>query len=475
MTISGHSSHFPLALDPQSAQPLVAQIVEGIRHRIDHRLLRRGMRLPPIRRFAAQHGVSRFTVVEAYDRLVAMGLIRSRRGAGFFVDTPLDAPTRDTPIARDYDHLGVLHHGLTDDPNLLKTGAGWLPEDWIEASGLRRHLRRLAGNEACRIASYGTAQGFLPLRHLLQLRYEHVGVRAPANQILLTQGASQALDLCIRGLLHAGDCVLVDDPGYWILFAALRLAGIQVIGVPRTEQGPDPTALEALAAFHKPRLFFTQSVLQNPTSHSLGAAVAHQVLRTAEAHGFLIVEDDIYSDFHPGEAIRLAQLDQLDRVISIGSFSKTLSGNLRVGYLAARPDLTAALTDVKLVTSVASAEIGERLIHQLLSEGHYRKWLERLRGMLARATDSALRQIELAGFLPATAPEGGMFIWAAHPSLGDTTPLAAKAAQAGIMLAPGSIFRPQGGASPYLRLNVAYCDDPRLDRFLSDLDSPSLR
>lgn len=470
-------------IDPQSPLSLAEQIVQGIRLRIDDRLLRHGMRLPPIRGMAQALGVSRFTVVEAYDRLVASGLVSSRRGSGFYVHAATlpgrpgraakaarsEAPVEvERVIERAFDNAGVMREALSDDPAQLKVGAGWLPAGWLDQDGLRRRLRALAGRDDLRLDSYGEPQGYLPLRRQLQIRLDALGIAAPPAQLLLTSGATQGLDIVARTLLRPGDCALVDDPGYWNLFASLRLLGVRLIGVPRGVDGPDVGALEALLAEHRPRLFITHSVLHNPTSGNLATTVAHRVLQLAAKHDLLVVEDDTYADYHPGHATRLAGLDGLDRVIYVGSFSKTLSANLRVGFLAARPDLLRTFTDVKLFSAVSSSEFAERLIHEMLIEGHYRKFIERLRGRLGVAMEDALRQLEGAGFAVFTEPRGGMFLWAAQPD-GDATALVRRAAAHGIVLAPGHLFRPQLQATPFLRFNAAYMGEPRFADFLRRL------
>ena len=209
-------------------------------------------------------------------------------------------------------------------------------------------------------------------------------------------------------------------------------------------------------------------MLHNPTGACLSAANAYRILQCAERHNFHVVEDDTYSDFHPGTTTRLAALDQLNRVIYIGSFSKTLSGDLRVGYMTARPDIFASLVDIKVLTCLTTPATAEELIYRLLTEGHYRKLIERLRDRLGEATARALRMVERVGLQPFIPSQGGVFIWARIPGMEDAVDLATRAAKENIILAPGSLFRPQGQASPWLRLNVVYANDVRLERFLGE-------
>ncbi len=459
-----------LSIDPDQSTPLVEQIVDAIRQQVDDRILRPGMRLPPIRRLAQMQQVSRFTVVEAYDRLVAMGYLHSRRGSGFYVAPRAATPSEKRPVVPDraVDVAWLMRQALDDAPGILKASAGWLPSIWLDQDGLRRHLRALGRRADARVASYGTAQGYLPLRQQLQIRLAEFGIGAPPEQIVLTHGATQGLDVVARHLIKPGDTVFVDDPGYFNFFGNLRLLGAKLVGVPRNADGPDTEALEALLADHKPRVFFTHSVLHNPTGANLSPPKAFRLLQLAAKHDFLVIEDDTYADLHPRATTRLANLDQLDRVIYVGSFSKTLSGSLRVGFIAARPDLAAEFTDVKTLTCVSSSEFNEQLVYQMLTDGHYRKYVERLQGRIQQATARTLRMLDRLDMAVYHEPRGGIFVWARQPALEDTAPLATRAAHVGIMLAPGKVFRPQMQASPWIRFNVAFSDDPRLEHFLGE-------
>ncbi|MEW5889209.1 MAG: PLP-dependent aminotransferase family protein [Pseudomonadota bacterium] len=464
---------FQLSLNSENGLPLVDQIVSGVRTQIDDRVLRPGMKLPPIRRMAETHRISRFTVVEAYDRLVALGYLQSRRGSGFYVSPrrTVAAIEKESPqVERAIDAAWLMREISVDTPERLPVGAGCLPADWLDEEGVLRNLRGLARRPDSRVTSYGTSQGYAPLRQQLQVKLAELAIGARAEQIVLTHGATQALDLVARYFLKAGDCVLVDDPGYWNLFANLRLYGVRLVGVPRTLDGPDVHALEELLRHHKPKLFFTQSVLHNPTSGNLSPANAFRILQLAEKHNFLIVEDDICGDHYPGPTTRLAVFDQLQRVIYVGSFSKTVSGNLRVGFLACQQDLAHALTDVKIVSFISSSEFAERLAYRMLTEGHYRKYIERVQARLAEATHATLRMLERTGLKLDAEPKGGMFVWAQVPGLQDSAALARRAIREGIVLAPGNVFRPQSQPSPYLRFNVAYATDKRLERFLARRD-----
>lgn len=461
----------PLNLDPRDSRPLIEQIVTGVKRRVDERALRSGTRLPSIRRFAETHGVSKFTVVQAFDRLVAMGYLKSRQGSGFYVAgrTESEHPASEAcRLERAVDILWLLRNALTEQSHVAMPGAGWLPAGWMDGAGIQRVMRALARKSGNYLTGYGLPAGYEPLRGLLARHMEDRGIVCSARQIITTRGATHALDLITRLFVKPGDAVLVDDPGYYTLFGYLKLSGARLVGVPWTPGGPDTAVMEELIREHRPKVFFTNSLLHNPTGVSISQAAAHRVLQLAERYDLRVVEDDIYGDLQGGHPSRLAALDQLDRVIFVSSFSKTVSASLRVGFLACKYEIAETLTDLKLLTSLTTSEIDERLVYELLTEGHYRKHLEKLRSRLRKSRIEAVRNLEKCGMEVYRENEDGMFIWARRDASENASQLAAHAAQQGIMLAPGALFRPNQEASPWLRFNAAGCENPAVFRLLAD-------
>jgi len=460
-----------LTVSRNSGQPLADQIVAGIKRQIDDRHLRPGTKLPSIRNFAESYKVSRFTVVEAYDRLVAMGCLQSRRGAGFYTASAL-APTEVTHPApsdnlrRNEELVWLIHRQLEADENTLLAGGPWLPNSWLDEAGIRQSLNVLARRNGAYLLEYGRPFGYLPLREHLALMLAGLGITADPGQILLTHGTSQALELVIRYLLRPGDAALVDDPGYYNMFGNLRLQGVEMLAVPRNPDGPDVVILENLAVAHRPKVYFTQSVMQNPTGTDMSPHVAFKVLQAAERHNFTVVEDDIFCDLQVKTTPRLATLDQLNRVIYARSFSKTLSGSLRVGFVACSRHIANELADIKMLTSITTSPFTERLIYLMLVDGHYRKYLSRLHERLGEARVNVVRTFERIGLELFTEPLDGMFLWARFPHIDDSLGLAEEAQRDGIMLAPGTVFRPHLERSPWMRFNVAVCEDTRVQRWV---------
>lgn len=250
-------THPPLQRD--ASQPLAGQLAERYAQRIRERLLLPGARLPSVRDCARQHGVSPHTVVAAYDQLQAAGLLEARRQRGFFVretrpaatrtPKPLAAAPRQAPV-----DATALIRGMFEADAARSPGLGTLPAEWLDPVLLQSALRRLnqADSHALQVG-YGEAGGDERLRVALSQRLADLGIHAGPAQILTTNGATHALDLLIRTQLQPGDAVLVDDPGWAIIFARLTQAGIRLLPVPRGALGPDLAVLSTLAAEHSPR------------------------------------------------------------------------------------------------------------------------------------------------------------------------------------------------------------------------------
>jgi DNA-binding transcriptional MocR family regulator len=431
----------------------------AIRRRIAGGALTAGEKLPSIRRFAREMQVSPSTVVEAYDRLAAEGLIRSRPGSGFYVAgaLPVLALTDAEPkLDRAIDPFWISRQSLDAGSEMLRPGCGWLPADWMPHTAIRRAIRALARAEDSVLADYGGTRGSLALRRLLVRQFAAEGLDARAEQILLTTSGTQAIDLLCRFLLKPGDTVLVDDPCYFNFQALLRAHRVNIVGVPYTPTGPDIERFnEALAALH-PRLYITNAALHNPTGATLSPQTAHRVLTAAAVHDLIVIEDEIFAGLEPEPSPRLAALDGLSRVIRIGSFSKTLSASIRCGYIAARNDWIEGLVDLQVATNFGGpSPVASEVVVRTLGDGSYRKHLAGLRSRLAKRRREIAGQLESIGIRPWTTPRGGFFLWCRLPGGRDAAEVAKAALRERLVLAPGNVFSVTQSATDLMRFNVA--------------------
>jgi len=442
-------------------------VADAIRQRLATRALGPGQRLPSIRAFAAAMGVSPATVVEAYDRLAAEGVIRAKRGSGFYVADlalpPLALSDSEPRRRRAVDPFWVSRQSLDAEPTTLTPGCGWLPAEWMPQDALRRAFRALARSNGPVLTDYGAARGSVRLRRVLQARLAGIGIEAFSEQLVLTSSGTQAIDLICRMLLRPGDTVLVDDPCYFNFLALLRAHQARIVSVPMTTSGPDLAQFEARLSAERPRLYITNSGLHNPTGATLSLQTAHRLLNAAAAHDLTIVEDDIFGDFEPEPSPRLAALDGLTRVILIGSFSKTLSASVRSGYIAARPDWIEPLIDLQIATGFGGpGQFAAEALANILTGGSYRKHIEELRARLARTRPRVAARLHRLGIEPWLMPRGGFHLWCRLPDGRSAIEVAQAALAEDVILAPGDVFSATHSAASMMRFNVAHCDDPRI-------------
>ncbi|TAG33913.1 MAG: PLP-dependent aminotransferase family protein, partial [Polaromonas sp.] len=309
-----------------ASQSLTEQLCARFAERIRHRLLAPGARLPSVRLCAEQQGVSVSTVVAAYDQLQAQGLVVARKNSGFFVrdgspasvslpnqasnrapqhvtqgpaaietiandvahpladshnarHTPLSAPVDATALIRG------MFHTVSKKP---QPGMGVFPPDWLDTTFMPTAVRKVTTAQCLRDFSlqYGEPKGDMGLRRALSQKLGALNVHAAPEHIITTVGATHALDVVSRTLLRAGDCVMVEEPGWAVEFARLQALGMRILPVPRLAAGPDLDVMAQYCKQHAPKLFVSVSVFHNPTGYILSPGSAHRVLQLANEHNF---------------------------------------------------------------------------------------------------------------------------------------------------------------------------------------------
>lgn len=454
-----------------STQSLTGQLADRLAERIRNRLLAPGARLPSVRECARQQGVSPYTVVAAYDQLLAQGLVEARRQRGFYVRdaapvpessrnpahaAPAVPPMMAPRVPADASSLiRSMFHRPSDKP---QPGMGVFPPDWMASTFLATAVRRVTTTSALQELSlqYGEPSGDLALRRSLSQKLVRINVPAGPDQIVTTIGATHALDIVSRTLLRAGDPVMVEEPGWALEFARLEALGMRILPVPRRADGPDLDVMAQYCKLHSPKLFVSVSVLHNPTGYSLTPGSAHRVLKLANEHDFHIVEDDTYSHLAPEHATRLSALDGLQRTIYVSGFAKILAPNWRIGFLAASPALKERLLETKLLATLTTPTLFERALSWCIDQGQLRRHSERVRIRLDGARGRAVKLAMSHGCTFASEP-AGLFGWVDTGV--DTDALTQRMLDQGYLLAPGSLFHARRPPSTMMRINFATSQD----------------
>ncbi len=478
-------------------QTLAEQLAARFAQRIRDRLLAAGARLPSVRLCAQQQGVSPSTVVGAYDRLVAQGLVEARKNRGFFVreigsERPGARVNKDFLaihlIASGSDAAGappLRHHaplnatalirgmfdGISDKP---QPGLGVLPPAWLQTTFLATAVRRSCSVEALNAFSlqYGEPAGDAGLRRALSAKLAGIAVQAAPAQIITTIGATHALDVVSRTLLRAGDYVMVEEPGWAVEFARLDALGMRILPVPRRAEGPDLEVMAQYCEAHKPKLFVSVSVLHNPTGFSLSPSSAHRILQLAHQHDFYVLEDDTYSHFAPQHATRLCALDGLQRTIYVSGFAKILAPNWRVGYLAAPLALVERLLDTKLLSTLTTPALLEKALAWCIDQGQLRRHSERIRTQLEAARARSVK-LALAHGCSFVSEPAGLFGWVQTGV--DTERLSQRMLDEGYLLAPGALFHAERQPSSLMRINFATTQEAQFWQVFARLRDEQLR
>ena len=477
-----------MALTRTPDQTLTDQLAERFAERIRTRLLPAGAKLPSVRACAHQQGVSAYTVVAAYDKLLAQGLIDARRQRGFFVrdvlqKSPVASSSGQTPVDEGLSAavnpappLGMrptrssgslinatsLMRGMFyQASNKPQPGSGVLPVAWLEeARFMPAAVRKITTIETLRAGSlsYGEPLGDSGLRSVLAQRLADINITASPNQIMTTVGATHALDIVSRTVLKAGDPVMVEEPGWSLEYARLDALGMRVLPVPRGPDGPDLDVMAHYCETYAPKLYVSVSVLHNPTGYSLSPGSAHQILQLAERFNFYIVEDDTYGHIAPEHATRLSSLDGLQRTIYVNGFAKILAPNWRIGYAAVPPELVERLLDTKLLSTLTTPSILEKALALCIEQGQLRRHAERMRLRIATARARSV-QLALEAGCQFVAEPSGMFGWVETGV--DTDMLAQRMLDEGYLIAPGALFHATRRPCTLMRINFANTLEPQ--------------
>jgi len=447
-----------------ASHSLAEQLAGRFAERIRNRLLASGTRLPSVRQCAQQQGVSASTVVAAYDQLQAQGLVEARRNRGFFVRDS-SSNMSSAHINRAQSATKNIANGPVDASALIRgmfhqvsskpqPGMGVFPSDWLETSFLPAAVRKVTSASALREFSlnYGEPLGDSGLRRSLSQKLGALNVQAAPEQIITTVGATHALDIVSRTLLRAGDCVMVEEPGWAVEFARLAALGMRILPVPRRADGPDLALMAQYCQLHQPKLFVSVSVFHNPTGYCLTPGSAHRVLQLASQHNFHIAEDDTYSHLAPEHATRLSALDGLQRTIYVSGFAKILAPGWRVGFMAAPPDLVERLLNTKLLATLTTPALLEKALAWCIDQGQLRRHAERIRSRLDAARGRSVK-LALAHGCSFAAEPAGLFGWVDTGV--DTDALAQRMLDEGYLIAPGALFHAARHPSTLMRINFA--------------------
>ncbi|MBE2182875.1 MAG: PLP-dependent aminotransferase family protein [Anaerolineae bacterium] len=480
------STSLSVTLDRNSEEPIYRQLIRHIRAQIESGLLSAGTRLPASRDLARQLGISRISVVNAYAELRAEGYLSAHAGRGTFVAGERESMPMPTPSAG---HPSAHHHNesqpiadrslqemmrLARKPGVINFSSGAPPAEFLPAQHLRHAINTVLDRDGAQALMYEQTEGFGPLRVTVRDYVSALGIRCSADQILITGGSQQAIDLVVQALLGEGDLLITENPTYLGIIDVARARRIRLQGIPMDEDGIRLDMLENAILEHSPRLIYVMPSFQNPTGRVMPLHRRRQLLNLATEYNVPVLEDGVYHEFRfEGEAIPpLKALDERNTVLHAGAFTKNLLPGMRIGYLISDGTHFDRLVRVKHAADVSTPALNQRAIHLMLERGVLAQQLERNNRELRRRRDVALEAA--SRYLPPgsrwNTPQGGLYLWVELPKSGPTAAeLYISAIQMGVAYAIGNMFFTNGGGSYRMRLNYATHRAPEIEEGMKRL------
>ncbi len=444
--------------------PLGQQLTDELRRRVQAGSLGPGERLPPVRALAERLEVTPETVATAYRRLVEEGYLRGEVGRGTFVAAP--------PLRAEEDPLAPFEAGgalppfasasagaggaprdllrLASQPGVVSLAASVAAPDLAPVDALRDAIADVLQTHGASALQVGPTAGYAPLREAIVALLRQRGISTAVEQVCITSGCQQGIDLAAKVFVGAGDTVLVEQPSFLGALEAFRTRGTRVIGVPIEQDGLRVDALPGLIQRHRPKLLYCMPTYQNPTGRSLSPEKRRALLRIAATFDLPIVEDDS-AGFFPLDGPAPPSLKSEDHagyVIHLGTFSKLIAAGIRLGWLVAEPAVFDKLVAAKYASDLSSDALVQRAVHRLLASGELIKHIDVVRDEYRRRRDALVESLHHHQLDSFVVPEGGFNVWLELPPDGPTaTELYLEAIGRGVAFVPGSFFFSAGGAT----------------------------
>lgn len=465
-------------LEPDSEVPIYKQLHQQFRDWIESGRLPKGERLPSTRALADLLGLNRTTVAACYSLLESEGYIEGHVGRGSFVAAGRERLSGGLDWERILAAVPSLptgpSHGGSSFPALISFATARPSEDLFPLAEVQAACREvLASPRAASILQLGSPGGYPPLREHLLAEARGQGLARSGDDLLITSGCQQALDLVQRVLVRPGDSVLVEDPVYPGVKNLFLRAGAKPIGLPVGPQGVEIEPLESAISRERPRLLLVTPNFQNPTGATLPIAARRAILARARQAGVIVVENDIYGELrYLGEpAPSLKQLDDSGDTILLRSFSKVAFPGLRVGWILAPRPLITRLAEFKQLSDLHTDHLSQAVLLRFAERGGLAAHRERV---LAAGAERLIAVVDACQrYLPAgarfTRPQGGMNLWVVLPPPLDAAELLPRAEQEGVTYTPGKYFEVTHRQSGGLRLSFAGLSPEKIERGVAAL------
>jgi len=463
----------------RSDLPLYLTVAQNLENQIQQGVFALGDQIPSVRELSRHHRVSISTVLQAYFWLENRGWIEAKAKSGFYVRTPLETRSPEPGYRQAASKPTVIETGelvvevLRDvrRPTRVSLGAACPSPDRMPTHKLNAIIRRLSRQNPNHSATYEMSPGALTLRQQIAKRSVEFGCNFLPNDLTITCGAMEALNLCLRAVAEPGDVIATESPTYFNVLQAIESLGMRAVEIPtHFRTGMDLDLLEHAIKKHRVRGCIAMTNCHNPLGYVLSDDHKRALVDLLARYEVPLIEDDVYGDlaFAPHRPRIAKSFDRRGLVLVCGSFSKTVSPGLRVGWIHAEDAYRPKIEQLKLITSLATSSLSQFVVASFLESGGYDRSVRTMRTAFQQQV-LAVSQAVSKYFPEGTRisrPAGGYVLWVELPKRIDAITVYRLALEEGISTSPGPIFSASGKFKNCMRLNCgrSWCDE--LDRAL---------
>lgn len=450
-----------IALNKEVDTPLYIQLYEQLKTLIEENQLDKE-KLPSIRSLAKTLGVNNVTIVSAYKLLEQEDYVYSIKGSGTYIKRP--PVPGDMPYLEEGDMELMISGILPVSKHSINFASVSPTPDLFPIEEFKHALVEVLDRDKGLAFTYPEITGFEPLRESIsKFLLDNHNTIVDKNQILITSGGQQGLDIISKTLINPGDIIFVENPTYSGALAAFKSRGAKILGIPMTEDGIDLESLRSYAKRYRPKFLYIMSNYQNPTTYSYCEENKVELLSISKNNNFYIIEDDFLTDLHfqNNKNTILKSLDTQDQVIFIKSFSKIFMPGVRIGFTTLPNKLFKEIIRAKHTTDVTSSGYLQRAFDLYLRQGYWKNHIEKVRQVYSDKYNLMIKELDrLSKYkISYIQPGGGLSLWLKLPSNIDAIELYNECAEKGLAIVPGKIFfTDEAVYSNYIRLSFGAVD-----------------
>jgi len=456
--------------------PLYLKVAQQLQGQIQQGAYRIGEQVPSVRELSRRHGVSVSTVLQAYFWLENKGCIEARPKSGFYVRMPeanlhpvpsfRPVQSKPTPVTTSEIVADLLHPARGRIK--VSFGAAFPEPDRMPAHQLNSIIRRISRQSPALSVSHEHSPGSLRLRQQVAKRSGAFGCNFLPEDLIITNGAVEGLNLCLRAVARPGDVIATESPTYFNVLQSIESLGMRAVEIPADSRtGLDLNVLEHALKNYRVRAYIAITNCHNPLGYVLPDEKKRALVDLLGSHNVPLIEDDVYGDlaFSPQRPRLAKTFDRSGLVLVCGSVSKTISPGLRIGWVHTER-YQAQIAHLKLITSIGCPALSEAVVAEFLESGGYDRHLRHIRQFFE--TQVATFSQAISKYFPEgtklSRPAGGYVLWIELPRQVDSVELYHAAMKEGISISPGPIFSASGKFRNYIRLNCGLKWSGEIDR-----------